>query len=328
MPDRSLPSERGIALLTALMIVSMATIAAVAFTTRQKLSMRLTANVLASDQAYMYALGGEYWARGQLARDNEKDRKNGRMDSLDEDWAKPLPATAIESGTIEATLQDATARFNLNNLYLPPKPDPKEQAMFNRQIAYFERLLDQLGIDAKIVQPVLDWIDGDIDARFPDGGEDVEYLNLDTPYRTANRRLISITELRRIKGVTEGIYEKLAPYVTALPESTPLNINTADAVLIQALVNSADTANVEALLEERKEEPFRTKKEFLDRLKAAMNNKIQNPNDLEALIDVASVYFLARTDVQVDRIHMTLTSLIYKNPAGMPRTLIRSRGGL
>ncbi|HIP53142.1 MAG TPA: hypothetical protein EYH03_03925, partial [Chromatiales bacterium] len=90
-PAVSWPSgrhEKGVALLTALLIVALATIAAVSFSSRQKLTLRLTSNVLASDQAYMYAIGGEYWARGQLARDNEKDKKEGHVDALNEEWTK------------------------------------------------------------------------------------------------------------------------------------------------------------------------------------------------------------------------------------------------
>ena len=55
--------ERGVALVTALLVVSLATVAAAAMATRLHVDMRRTANLLHSEQAYAYAIAAESWAR-------------------------------------------------------------------------------------------------------------------------------------------------------------------------------------------------------------------------------------------------------------------------
>ena len=78
-PDR----QRGVALVTALLVVSLATVAAVAMAVRFQLDMRRTANLLNGEQAYAYAVAAEDWAYVILRR----DRKESQHDSLDEDWS-------------------------------------------------------------------------------------------------------------------------------------------------------------------------------------------------------------------------------------------------
>ena len=76
--------QRGVALITALLIVALATIAAVAMASRQQLDVRRTANILDGDQAFFYALGVESWARRILVR----DQRDGQIDHPGEDWAQ------------------------------------------------------------------------------------------------------------------------------------------------------------------------------------------------------------------------------------------------
>ena len=53
--------ERGVALILALLVVALATTAAVALTSDQQLSLRRGSNLLARDQAQQYAIGAEAW---------------------------------------------------------------------------------------------------------------------------------------------------------------------------------------------------------------------------------------------------------------------------
>ena len=60
--------QRGVALVTALLVVSLATVAAVAMAMRQQIDVRRTANLLHGEQAYAYAVAAESWARVILRR--------------------------------------------------------------------------------------------------------------------------------------------------------------------------------------------------------------------------------------------------------------------
>ena len=66
---KTYPRQSGVALITAVLIVAMASIAAVAMTQTLQIGTHRTANVILADQRFLYSLGSEAWSRGQLMRD-------------------------------------------------------------------------------------------------------------------------------------------------------------------------------------------------------------------------------------------------------------------
>ena len=249
--------QQGVALVTALLVVSLATVAAVAMATRLQVDMRRTGNLLHGEQAYAYAVAAESWAYVILRR----DRKETKHDSLDEDWSTALPPIPVEGGFVSGRIEDLQGRFNVNNLV-----SADGEARFGT-LEYYKRLLDLLGLEAALATALLDWIDADINATFPDGAEDDEYLRADLPYRAANRPLVDISELRLVKGYTPEVLALLEPHVTALPAATLINVNTATPVVLQALHADLEEGDVEQLLEARDEERdgslLRTRRRFL-----------------------------------------------------------------
>ncbi len=108
-------AQRGVALVTALLVVALATVAAVAMASRQQLDVRRTANLLQGDQAYVYAQAVEDWARVVLKRDAE----DNQIDKLDDDWAQRLSPIVVPGGQVDGFIIDLQGRFNLNNLVKP-----------------------------------------------------------------------------------------------------------------------------------------------------------------------------------------------------------------
>ena len=317
--------QAGVALISAVLVVAMTSIAAVAMTHNMQLSIHRTSNVLMADQRYLYTLGSEAWARGQLIRDMESGET---YDALNEDWAKELPVTVVEEGQVYAKTSDLQGRFNLNNLYRSKPVDPNTQTQDETQLQLelFQRLLTLLELDPAIAQATYDWLDPDIQPLFPDGAEDNEYLGLTPPYRTANSPMADISELRLVKGVTPEAYEKLKPYITALPEPTPVNVNTASDVMLRAIFQRLDESNVEALLSERDETPFKDVKSFIDSLKKLLNeDDTLNLVNLEPLLSVSSNYFQLETTVRMDNVDQTLFSLLYRDQHGIS-ILARTQG--
>ena len=104
--------QRGVALLTALAVVALATVAATYMMSAQQLQIRRTGNQLLQEQAWQYALGAEAWSKTILAQ----DAADNDIDSLDENWAIELPPLPIEGGSLSGRLTDLQGRFNLNNL--------------------------------------------------------------------------------------------------------------------------------------------------------------------------------------------------------------------
>lgn len=274
--------QQGVALVTALLVVALATVAAVAMATRLHVDVRRTGNLIHGEQAYAYALAAESWAEVILRR----DARDSTYDALDEDWAFALPPIPVEGGYVSGHVSDLQGRFNVNNLLdANGMPDAKS-------IEYFRRLLNVLNLDPELAAALLDWIDADINATFPGGAEDDTYLLEDPPYRAANRRLVSISELRLVHGFTDDVIKVLAPHVTALPDVTPINVNTATAEVLLALNENMNVQGVETLLADREQHPFQNTQDFLahDALAGL---------GITGGVDVSSHWFLVLTDVSV-----------------------------
>ena len=253
--------QHGIALITALLIVALAATAAAAIVADEQISIRRTSNTLDSEQAYLYAAGIESWAIDVLG----EDKKDNQFDSLDEDWASLLPPFQVDGGQISGYIEDAQGRFNLNNLV-----DSKGKKN-NAQIVIFQNLLDNLKINEDLIPLLVDWLDSDIETTFPGGAEDNEYLGGDRPYRTANQLMAHPSELRLLLGMKDEIYARLLPYVTALPkingQSTPINVNTAPAPVLQAIDRKLTLPQAETLIQSRESEPFEDVAVFTKALK-------------------------------------------------------------
>jgi len=121
--------QRGVALIIALIITTIALVLASAVVYRQQLHIRLTGNIASLEQAYQYATGMEDWAGTILETDYED---NPAIDSLDEDWATLLPLIPIPGGSMNGQLFDLQARINLNSLARkPPSTKPQSQQNLN-----------------------------------------------------------------------------------------------------------------------------------------------------------------------------------------------------
>jgi general secretion pathway protein K len=305
MPKTIHKAMDGVALLTALLVVALVTVLATAMLKRQHLDLRRSGNLLSSDQAYVYALGAEGWAGRILARD-----RNGH-DSLDEDWAMSLPPTPVEGGSLAGRLEDAQGRFNLNNL-LDPQGQPSQP-----DLARFQCLLQALELPRGLAQVALDWLDPDSQPAIPDGAEDYAYLGQHPPYRAANQRFYSVSELRLLAGMDEAMYQRLAPLVTALPEITRINVNTAPLPLLQCLVENLPAYQAEDLLAQQREKGFDTLEKFLE------HPALAGLHVDKSALGVSSRYFLFRAEAEIADSSRTLSSLIYRGPQG-PVVLARS----
>jgi general secretion pathway protein K len=322
-PFASKPSankQRGVALVTALLIAALVTVVAVAMASRQQLDIRRTANMLEADQAYLYALAAETWVSQVLIEDSQRTQ----MDTLTEAWAMKLPPIPIEGGVISGSVEDMQGRFNLNSLIdVAGKVDPI-------QVRVFQSLLRQLSFsDAKIqlspfvANRLVDWIDPDLNA-LADGAEDMLYLGLDVPYRAANRAMVSPSELAAIAGISLRDVAALLPLVTALPRDSAanttsvINVNTAPEMVLISLSDKMTPRIAKTLLVARLASPFKNVTDFVETMQ----------NDYSITIDprrvgVSSEYFLVSSDAAIGRTQLRLYSLLSRKNN---RITIVSRG--
>lgn len=302
--------QRGVALLTAILVVAVGTILATNLMWLSTLDQRRTAAALASDQALQYALGAEAWVGDILQQDLEDSPDS---DHLGEIWATQIEPLPIEGGFIYGQVIDLQGLFNLNNLVTPQGEE--DEVM----LAQFERLLRILEIDPTVAGAVVDWIDPDIEPHFPYGAEDDIYARAEPQYRVANGMITSPSELMAINGFNNESYARLAPYVTALPMGTRLNVNTAPQVVLASLADEIDLNTAASLIAERGDADF-----------ASVQTSFQGLVAEEMLprIDAVSEHFLLTGQVTIGDTTLTINSVMQRHDSGRTRTLFRSLGGL
>ncbi|MEO5365218.1 MAG: type II secretion system minor pseudopilin GspK [Magnetococcus sp. WYHC-3] len=245
--------QAGVALVTALLIVALATTVSVALFSAQRVDIRRVDNQMGFDRSRLFALAGESWAMGIL----RKDREQGGRDDRTEDWAQVLPPMPVQGGMVSGRLVDLQGRFNLNNLVKDKQPDALV-------LARFQCLLQSLGLDPTLAHGVVDWIDADTVPAGGGGAENDFYLGKNPPYRSAGMPMTSVSELRLVAGFEPAVYARLAPFVAALPPGTPLNVNTASAEVLGCLAEGLSLVEGETLYKDATEEGFASVQVFLE----------------------------------------------------------------
>lgn len=302
-----LQHQRGVALLTVMLVVALATTTAVAMASRQQLDIRRTENTLYQGQALMYLYGVESWSKQFLA----KDRRDNEIDHNGEDWATRLPPLPVEGGQVQGFIEDLQGRFCINSLNLPG-----DSGKLARE--RFERLLKQLEIDTKIISTIQDWLDADIDTRFPAGAEDDYYLGQDPAYRTANQNMLSPSELLLLKELDKEIYLKLRPHINTLVETTPININTATPEVLMSLADDISSADIEGIIKKRDAEPYKTVEAFL------AEEIFAGKNVAEEGLSVNSNYFLLVAKADIGHLQQTINSIFERDDEGRIQVILRS----
>lgn len=300
--------QGGVALLTALLVVALASIAATALLKQQYLHIRRSANVLQGQQAAAYALGAETWAQQILRRDAGRNQ----YDALTDDWAFKLPPMPVEGGSVQGELEDLQGRFNVNTL-LTLEGEPNEIALET-----LRRLLNYLELPPEIAAQALDWMDADQNPSIPGGAEDLDYLRLQPPYRCANRLFSSPSELRLLLSMDEERYRILQPYVTTLPTATKVNVNTSSVPVLLALVADLSQAQAEAVLETAQQDGFKSLQDF------TQQDALKDMNINTQLLDIQSNYFLLRAQAHIERSQRYLTSVLHRDAQAV-RVVLRSR---
>jgi len=302
--------ESGVAILTAMLVVAVATIVATNLYWRSALDQRRTGAALAADQGLLLLQGAEAWAGDILREDLQSS--GPECDHLGEIWAIELPPLSVDGeGTISGGMTDLQGRFNLNNLIAPDgSTDPIAQTQL-------EALLGLLELDPALAGVIADWVDLDADPGFPNGGEDEVYSGGDVPYRTPNLAITSVSELQAMSGIDQDTFLILAPYLAALPSGTKLNTHTASAVVLASLDPQLGISQGESLVESRDGQGcLDVQTEFTGLIEPEMLDRI----------DGVSQYFQLRGRISIGTTQYTMYSLLHRDASGVVRSIFRSLG--
>ncbi len=323
MSPASPKKQQGVAIITALLIVALATTISASIATSVQLQVRRTANLLGSDQALLYVKPAEKLARNVL----EQDLQDNKFDHYGEAWAQSIPPIDMDGVQITGKLSDLQACFNLNSLAADNgNSDSNEDNAENTNqthLTRFKSLLSAQGIDARASDAVLDWIDADVNTTIPDGAEDGYYMNLPKPYRAANQPFLSVSTLRLVRGFENPEkFAAISRYLCAFGEPASINVNTAPAEVLLSLAADMSPSDVETILQTREVTPFEKLDDFLN-----LNDLKQKINNQSGL-SVDSEYFLLTTQLQAGNVSKTVYSIIHRSPAGKTSIIVRSQSVL
>jgi general secretion pathway protein K len=298
-------AQRGIALLTAVAIVAIAAAVAVKIAFAHQIWFRQMENVADRGATDLLRRGALHWASVALL----EDAAQNSIDHLGEAWAQGLPILPVDGGAIKVSIEDAQGRFNLNNLAVQNNPPSRDETL---QVQIFQRLLLELKLDPALANALVDWMDRDANATSPGGAEDVDYLNLKTPYRAANQPLVSVDELRLVRGFDAKTMLTLLPFVTVLPAAagrTPINVNTASPELLAAVADR-DLAWAQRVADNRRDTPMKNPGDFTKELQLpAGAAPFQS-----GLVDVKTGFFLITLDTSIGRHQRSTVALMQRTP--------------
>lgn len=264
-PHRHQPGhQQGAALLSAMLVVTLVASLASAALWLQWRQVELETAERSRTQSLWLITGAMDWTRLILSEDA---RSAQSADHLGEPWALPVKESKLSTFLsqdhqwregdpevfLSGQISDAQARLNLNSLLEDGKPTPTAQAAWLR-------LFERLDLPLSELQILL--------LRWPQAVAASKRTAADPANPNAPllpQRLDQLVWL----GLSPATVERLRPYATVLPTATPVNLNTASDVVLEAVIPGLDAASARQALTRRNAKPWMSLQDASEALGAA-----------------------------------------------------------
>lgn len=305
--------QQGVALIVVLLIVALIAIIATNITSRNQLAMRRTINLTEYDQAYWYAMSAEQLIKKVLKQD--LSNSEGRV-YLQQNWATSDVVFPVEQGQIAGKVTDLRSCFNLNGLSQASTENEFGQPQMPVAVEQFKSFLIALGMDdfaaERLSQTVKDYVDAD-GTSSPFGAEDADYESRTVPYKAANILMHDKTELRAVIGVTQELYQKIAPYICVIPgnDKQIVNVNTITlehaALLAGMLENKISVGEAENIINQRPADGYKKVDDFWSDNSASLG---VISDKIKSSFTVKSNYFLLHSGAKVNQAIFQMESIL------------------
>ena len=279
-------THKGTAIITALFIMTLVAIVATAMSLRLQIDIYRTRLTLNNDQSYLAAQAVEYWAIGQLkkAAATSDPKQTDNIDQLPKRF--PAALFSYPGAIITGQLEDLQGKFNLNNL-----TEITDIPRFAKLLIAADNKIEPSQATA-IAEALAEWL-VPYQPSLPPSSTEQFYQNQNPSYLIAHSSMVSISEFRLIKGVSDEIYQAVAPYICALPKPTPININSAPLAVLQTLGTGITKEQAELIIKDRSKTGYN----FIADLNK--NPKLKELEIPEEQITVLSNYFLTTAIVKI-----------------------------
>jgi general secretion pathway protein K len=316
-------SERGMALLTVLILVAFISVVASISLERLKLSSRMTGNIAALDQARGYGYVAETIVLSRLAALSGPDVTRTPPDSGLIGVDLPFP---VERGRATVRIEDSGNCFNVNSVVQGEAGQPLTARPAGMQQLEALILLNdaQPAAARQIAAATADWIDAD-NVALPGGAEDAFYIAAKPRYLPANTLMADPSEIRSVAGMTPEIYARIAPWLCALPATilSPVNLNTLrpdQGIVLAMLFNGQVDANDAAqMIDQRPRGGYGNTVDFW---KKVTNSGLTPPTaEVQAQTQVKTRWFALDMSAELAGAELRQRGLI--DAGGQPAKLVR-----
>ncbi|HJV75827.1 MAG TPA: type II secretion system minor pseudopilin GspK [Noviherbaspirillum sp.] len=312
MKAHCMARQRGVAVVTALLLTTLAITIVASLFWQQQVQVRSIENQRLQLQKQWILRGALDWTRLILREDK---RITPNVDHLGEPWAVPLAETRLDEyvekggantdvpdAALSGGITDAQARFNLTNLLQNGAVNPVE-------VAVLGRLLRNAGQSPALAQAVADLMVSAQRKSLQEGSN---------PGSSAAQPLniLYVDDLLAVTGFTPEILTSIRDFIVVLPRMTQINVNTAPAEVLAARIDTLSLSDAAALVASRKNTWFRNEAEFGQRLQAQGKQLGTGTGQ----IAVSTNYFLVNGNVRLNRAGMQMQALIDRSAAN-PKVL-------
>jgi general secretion pathway protein K len=343
-----------VAIVSALLVVALSAILVSGILWRQQVQIRRIENQRLLSQAQWVARGALDWTRLILRSEGDTSAGITYLGGL---WGVPIAKTRLSDflgqiGEVRAaegaatylsgSIEDAQAKFNLRNLVSSPAPGVMQ--LNTEQIGAYQRLLVSLGVNSQLAKNTAVQVRASLAqsaTRFQTvtsttgttatppiqggatGGNFTDKPGIadgDDNSAVAPLQMISVDSLLDIPGYTPEMVARLRPFVTVLPTVSAVNMNTASAEVIAAVVPEMSLSAAQAFVARRQTVFFHNVSDVQLALHGA---GAQSTSIDQSELDVNTNYFLIHGRVQHERAEVDRTTLVYRDPLTHTTRIVR-----
>ncbi|MBB4816028.1 general secretion pathway protein K [Pseudomonas rhodesiae] len=276
--------QRGMAIISALLIAAVVAVIAAGLLTRQRVFTR-------SLEAEQLRIQGQWLLLGALEDSRQRlweARQKDVLTRLDQPWAR------AQKGLFEGRLEDEQGKFNLRNLVNRGRPDAE-------QVQNFERLCGLIGVDGALSRRISQRVIASYDqteqpAKYP--------------------MLRGLDDLSSVEGLDPLLLQRMQGFVSVLPGVTWVNGNTARAEVLSAVVPGLSLSQAQALVAERDGGRwFINRGDFVNRL------HLPQVAVESVLVGITSEWFRLQGQTRREQRRVTLDALLHRPENRQPQVI-------
>ncbi|HET7528324.1 MAG TPA: type II secretion system minor pseudopilin GspK [Burkholderiaceae bacterium] len=317
--------SRGAALLIAMALLVLVSTLAAGMVWQQHRAIEVETAERARTQAAWILNGALDWARLIL----REDARTGGPTALTEPWATPLAEARLstflatdkdhntDSGPdafLSGAIVDLQSRYNLRNLVDGNK-------IVDAELLTLRRLCEAAGAPTDTAPRIAEgllaaWVSGPAQASATAQAGAMSQGSSSTQGGAAPLAPRTIAQLQWL-GIDPAVLERLEGFIVLLPVRTTVNLNTADAEVIAAVVPGLDAGAAQALVQGRQRAAFKSL-EIAGKL-VSSTNKLDPKN-----VGVTSNFFEVRGKLRLDDRALEERSIVERRGLDMV-TILRER---